>query len=498
VVIGGLDPCERRATRRANDCGRCRKYINPRPTSIGSVTIQRLVRLLRFWFTFDAPVSRAAYLRHGIALMLVKYVVDASLIWLVAHVRWTPIDYLTTGAAFQHSKLVAAPKPLLSLLAMWTLPFLWIGLTMSIRRALDAGYSAWLAFLFLVPMVNYGLMALLSSRPTNPLGRPDDFHRPREARFSTAVLSMAIGVGLDIGLMLLSVYGLREYGISLFLGTPFVVSAVSAYVFNRRYAATTAETVELVLMILAAAAGVMFAFGFEGGMCLLMASPLAIGIGLLGGAVGRAIARRDARAPSHALLTLLILPATSPLLDPRGASILHEVRSAVEIDAPPEDVWPRVIAFPELPEPSLLVKLMGIAYPQRAHIDGTGVGAVRYCEFSTGAFVEPITRWQPGQRLSFEVAQQPPPLREWSPYAHVMPPHLDGFFRARRGEFRLVRLAGNRTRLEGSTWYELRIYPEAYWTVFADAIIARIHKRVLEHIKGAERGVHSCPTCALH
>jgi uncharacterized membrane protein YhaH (DUF805 family) len=446
--------------------------------------MQRIGRLLRFWFTFDSPVSRGQYVRHGLVLMLVKYVVDAALIWLVAHVMWTPLDYLTTGAMFQRSTLAVAPKPLLSLLAIWTLPFLWIGLTMSIRRALDAGHSAWLAFLFFIPVANYALMAFLSARPRNHSRDMERITRPGQSRLPTALLSIAIGIGLDIGLMLLSVYGLREYGISLFLGTPFAVCAVSAYVFNRRYTATNGETIELVLLILAAAAGVMFTFGFEGAICLLMASPLAIGIGLLGGTVGRAIARHDSGRPTHALLALILFPAAHPLLEPGGPAILHEVRSAIEIDAPPEIVWSRVIAFPELPEPSALVRHMGIAYPQRAHIDGAGVGATRYCEFSTGAFVEPITVWDPGRRLSFDVARQPPPLREWSPYANVLPPHLDGFFRARRGEFRFVRLTGNRTRLEGSTWYELRIYPEAYWSIFADVIVGQIHRRVLEHIQG--------------
>ena len=74
-------------------------------------------------------------------------------------------------------------------------------------------------------------------------------------------------------------------------------------------------------------------------------------------------------------------------------------------------------------------------------------------------------------------------MREWSFYPNLAPPHLDGFFRARRGEFRLVRLTGNRTRLEGSTWYELRIHPVVYWSVFADLIVSRIHYRVLQHIK---------------
>lgn len=169
---------------------------------------------------------------------------------------------------------------------------------------------------------------------------------------------------------------------------------------------------------------------------------------------------------------------------------LHEVRSAIEIDAPPEIVWPHVLSFPELPEPAALVRRMGIAYPRRARIDGTGAGAVRYCEFSTGPFVEPIRIWETARRLSFDVVQSPPPLREWSLYAGLMPPHLDGYFQARRGEFRLARLPGNRTRLEGSTWYELRIAPEAYWGVFADLIVRRIHQRVLEHIATTTLAAH--------
>jgi hypothetical protein len=119
----------------------------------------------------------------------------------------------------------------------------------------------------------------------------------------------------------------------------------------------------------------------------------------------------------------------------------------------------------------------------RARIDGEGVGAVRNCEFSTGPFVEPITTWDPPSRLAFDVRSQPPSMTELSPYRNVKAAHLEGYMVSKRGEFRLIPLPGNRTRLEGSTWYTLAIFPEMYWTPWGEALLHSIHGRVLAHIK---------------
>lgn len=444
--------------------------------------MRRIQELLRFWFTFESPVSRGAYLRHGFALMLLKYLVDTTLIWIVAHIAWTPWDYLRTGAAFATSKLGLGPAYLLPILALWTLPFLWVGLTMSIRRALDAGQSAWLALLFFIPVLNYALMLILGMLPARA-SRPQEKARAHEARLPSALLSVGVGLGIGIALVVMSVYVMRDYGVSLFLGVPFVVGALSAYLFNRRYPASARETIEVVALTLAAMGGTILAFGVEGAICLLMALPLAIGIAALGALVGRVLALRDGGTPVRTLLALVIVPSGAPFLAPDAKAPVREVRSAMEIAAPPELVWPHVIAFSPLPAPSRIVARSGIAYPRRARIVGLGVGAVRYCEFSTGAFVEPITAWEPGRRLAFDVVAQPAPLREWSPYTNISPPHLSGYFRATRGEFRLVRLTNGHTRLEGSTWYQLRIEPIAYWSPIADGIVRRIHQTVLSHIQ---------------
>jgi uncharacterized membrane protein YhaH (DUF805 family) len=444
----------------------------------------RLTRWLRLWLTFESLVGRKEYVLSGLGLAALKYAGDVFLVWRATGRLWHPLDYVSPVASLMATKLHMAPPELLPLLALWSLPFLWIGVSMSMRRALDAGRSAWLALLFFVPVVSYLFIAAMAVMPSRArTSAATEAPRPYEDRLPSALMAIAAGVTIGLGMLALSVYGLHSYGVSLFLGTPFVIGALTAYLFNRRYPASGWETQQVVLMTLACIGGIALVTAAEGVVCLLMAAPLAIGIGAMASSLGRHIALRDRGPFLHVLLPLMVLPATATLDAGRPATDLREVRSAIEIDAPPDVVWRHVIAFPPLPEPSELVFRAGVAYPQRAEIVGEGVGAVRRCVFSTGAFIEPITRWEPGRRLSFDVREQPKPLQEWSPYADLSPPHLDGYFRSRRGEFRLVALSGGRTRLEGSTWYEMRLQPAAYWVLFGDVIIGRIHRRVLQHIR---------------
>ena len=439
---------------------------------------------LRLWFTFEQRVGRREYIASGLALAAVKYAGDVLLVWYATGRIWQPLDYLSPVSTLMATRLRMAPAELLPILALWSLPFLWIGISMSMRRALDAGRSAWLALLFFVPGISYLFIAAMTALPSRESVAPVvATPRRHEHRLPSALMAIAAGVTVGLGMLALSVYGLRSYGAALFLGTPFVIGAITAFLFNRRYPASGGESQQIVLMTMACIGGLILVTAAEGVLCLLMAAPLALGIGAMGASLGRRIALHDRGALANAMLAVMILPVSATLDARQPATDLREVRSAIEIDAPPSQVWRHVIAFPPLPEPSELAFRAGIAYPQRAEIVGAGVGAVRRCVFSTGAFVEPITRWEPKHRLSFDVAEQPKPMQEWSPYADIAPPHLDGYFRSRRGEFRLVALPGGRTRLEGSTWYEMRLQPAAYWVLYGDAIISRIHGRVLRHIR---------------
>jgi hypothetical protein len=97
--------------------------------------------------------------------------------------------------------------------------------------------------------------------------------------------------------------------------------------------------------------------------------------------------------------------------------------------------------------------------------------------------VEPITTWDEPRLLAFNVEAEPPSMVELSIYDHINAPHIMGFFRSRHGEIRLTENKNGTTLLEGTTWYTHDIWPTWYWKIWSDAILHRIHLRVLDHIK---------------
>jgi hypothetical protein len=325
-------------------------------------------------------------------------------------------------------------------------------------------------------------LCMLPSVPRDGRGEPS-VPRPTGDRLPNALLAIVISTIAGVLMIVISVQWLKQYGVGLFFFVPFAIGAVGSYIVNRGRDVTMGQTAQVTFATLFLGSIVAVALAREGLICIIMAMPLLISVALLGAALGRSIARNRDEGHLPAVVTLMVLPVAI-LLEPAHVTgrMRHEVRSAMVIDAPADRIWPHIVAFRPIAEPTDLLSRAGVAYPRYVRIEGAGVGAIRYCVFSTGTFVEQVTVWEPGRRLTFDVMASPPPLRELSPYRDVHPPHLDGYLRSRRGEFRLVPLPGGRTRLEGSSWYELEMAPEGYWQLFSDLLIRRIHRRVFDHI----------------
>ncbi len=447
-------------------------------------------------FGLNAPVARREYLLWGFGLAALKFGIDTMLVRQGTGKTWSPLGYLLPSLILRDQSVGNTPAETYVLLAACALPFLWIGLSMSVRRAVDAGKSPLLGLLFVIPVINYGMIAYLAALRTadtpvwnasNGVYRrgPDPVvERENMGSGTRAMLSgMAAAMLVGIPMTLLSVFGLKSYGMALFFLTPFAVGVITTIVYARRSpTATIYKCVGVTLCSVALIGTATLLFALEGALCVAMAFPIAAVIAIMGSILGWVIATRT-RGLRTDVAFVALLPTFAFAEAQVAKPVVHEVTTTTVINAPADKVWEHVVGFTELPPPPEWFFKLGIAYPMRARIQGSGVGAVRRCEFSTGPFIEPITVWDPPKRLAFDVTSQPPSMQEWSPYEHVNAPHLEGYMVSRGGEFNLVRIDDGHTRLEGTTRYTLSIYPELYWAGWGETLLHAIHGRVLAHVK---------------
>jgi hypothetical protein len=296
---------------------------------------------------------------------------------------------------------------------------------------------------------------------------------------------------LGFGLAALCVRVFEFYGWSLFLGLPVIVCCLSAFFTSFRRTVSFARAYWTSVLSLFCLGGFILLFALDGAICLLMALPLAMLLGTIGAVLGLRLGS-GCRGGLHAVLPLglaLMFPGLVAFdRTTESPESLRTVTTSVVVRAPIGCVWDTVIAFPRIAEPPTGVFRFGIAYPIEARIEGSGVGAIRHCVFSTGSFVEPITRWEALSLLAFDVSSSPPPMRELSFYEHLEAPHLHGHMVSHRGQFRLVQRDG-RVVVEGTTWYTHTLSPQWYWGPISDYLIHRIHERVLNQIRRtSERG----------
>ncbi|GAB4142467.1 MAG: hypothetical protein Tsb009_12830 [Planctomycetaceae bacterium] len=444
--------------------------------------------LLRIWFGVTGEVPRKIYAVSGVTLMLLKYLTEAGVIYAFTGKVLTPWNFLNPLVESRNEILAGAPGWLAWGIFLWSFPFVWIAFSMSVRRAADAGQSPWLGTLVLVPVLNLVVMLFLALAPGDAASEwgsksSSESEKPLPP-LQRHLLAIAAGLCCGLVMLILSVYIFDSYGATLFFATPLMMGACAGFIYNRPEPGSMSGTLSVATLLMLAAGGVLLLFAFEGLICLVMAAPLVFPLGWIGAALGKAIADKTNTSIRQTLLVLCALPVLAGAESVYQTAPEYVVLTSVEIDAPPETVWRYVTEFPDLSEPDEWFFRVGIACPLRARIEGQGVGATRYCEFTTGTFVEPITVWDKPRRLAFNVTDQPDPMIELSPYRHVHPPHLSHqSLRSRRGEFRLIALPGGRTRLEGRTWYTFEMFPQQYWTLWSQGSIHRIHLRVLNHIK---------------
>jgi len=443
-------------------------------------------------FRWDGRINRAQYFLIGIVALAIKHNLDRLIAWAF-HYQWNWWSYwFPVNMTGNFGLLAQASKTFLTLLFVTALPFIWIGLVLTMQRLRDAGKPLWLTVLFFAPVVNLIFFAILSVVPSaaDASQRREfaDTDAMPQSAWGSAIMAVAVTSGFGVALAWFSITLLGAYGWTLFLALPFAMGYLSVWIYSFSRRRSWGEAVLVVTLTLAVVALGITAIAIEGLVCLLMAAPIAWILALLGGGLAHVIHNKTYDGLPHTNLMGIVVLAVPMLFGVEHVAPppvpRFQVKTSIEIAAPPEIVWKRIIAFPQLPAAREWPFRLGIAYPLAATITGEGLTADRECHFSTGSFKEPILAWEPAKHFAFGVAQEPLLMRETSPYGNIEVRHLtDHDFQPERADFFLVPLAGGGTRLEGSTTYRNKMWPGEYWRLWTDAIIHNIHRRVFEHVK---------------
>lgn len=299
-------------------------------------------------------------------------------------------------------------------------------------------------------------------------------------------IGIAITVVVTFLLGLLSIWFMEEYGWTIFFLIPLLIGFMPPFIIAQTREITLFEAYRYSFITFGIVILCLLIFAIEGLICIAMAAPFGALAVWLGSYLGFISSRKGKWNNKNVTSVIVLFSIGFMSFDAvNEPTSLTPVTTEVIIDAPIEEVWHNVVTFNKIDEPTDWIFKTGIAYPTDATIEGSGVGAMRYCNFTTGSFVEPITNWQEPNLLQFDVIEQPAPMSEFNPFWDIHPKHLDGYFMSHKGQFKLTKLGENKTKLEGTTWYTVDITPEFYWSMWSDFIIHRIHNRVLNHIRKA-------------
>jgi hypothetical protein len=447
-------------------------------------------------------IDRGTYALIGVLGFAIKNNVDRVVAILAFHRRWSLLSYwIPVRDVARVTALSRSQAVFLATMVALAVPFVWVGVTQTLKRLRSAALPLELVVLFFVPVLNllfFLSLCLIPERDSESTKQtlPKEPFLSRiipESAIGSAAFSLLLTVPVGVGMVMLGADVLGHYGWGIFVALPFTVGFAAAVIYGIREPRSAKSCVGVACLAALLWGFALLAVAFEGLICLIMAMPIALPLAVLGGACGYMVQRRrwiQTGSPAFLSVLLIFVPGvqwTEHVIAPVPATF--SVRSAIDVQAPPEKVWKQVIAFTEIPPPTEWMFRAGIAYPIRAEMVGSGPGAERHCVFSTGAFVEPIQIWDEPRLLKFSVTSNPAPMEEWTPYPHIDPPHLHGFMVSNGGQFLLTPLPNGGTHLEGTTWYRHGLWPASYWRVWSDLVIHRIHMRVLTHIREeAEKG----------
>jgi hypothetical protein len=145
-----------------------------------------------------------------------------------------------------------------------------------------------------------------------------------------------ISVGLTVvisGLLTLwGIYGIEQYGIALFILTPFFIGAGSSILYGLKKEITKKQAWQIGFLTLGVFTAGLLVFAIEGIICIAMAAPIALLLTWVGSLIGYVIIKKS---PDNAQTTMLILIGIIPtmaFIERENEPTLTSVVTSIEIN----------------------------------------------------------------------------------------------------------------------------------------------------------------------
>src|SRR5438552_612072 len=114
----------------------------------------------------DAPLGPTRFLVTGVWLFALKFLLDRLLATLAFGRSWSIYNYLLPLEGYRFWRQAWDERLFYACMLALAVPFVWIGIIVTLRRLHDARLPRLLVTLFFLPAINLVFFAVLSVIPT--------------------------------------------------------------------------------------------------------------------------------------------------------------------------------------------------------------------------------------------------------------------------------------------------------------------------------------------
>ena len=225
----------------------------------------------------------------------------------------------------------------------------------------------------------------------------------------------------------------------------------------------------------------------EGLICIIMATPIFLLMGSLGGILAKIILRLKESKRIYVFTGLLFLPFISSSIESQFVTPATQrvVPTQIVIDAPADIVWKNIIRIPPIQPQEhhfSLFHAMGFPKPIEATLSHEGMGGVRHASFEGKLlFVETITQWQENKKLVFSIKANTDSIPPTTLDQHVK---IGGeYFDMLEGGYEIEPIGYDKVILHLSSKQRLSTKFNAYTALWTEAIMRNIQDYILVILK---------------